>query len=250
MPNYTKKQNAIWQMYFPGKYLPGFEPELSEKATALQSLMRRGEITPSERDSVLAGLKKIAGVRTPSAEEEAIERGVLTGLWPRAKADSMLAGAERVEPSLLTPQQQRQEALIKAKLIPGAKTPVSPYGKPPWWMSPESLKTESGKAYARKQIEGIGKSPEDLILTWQTIQEKARGVLGNAEDPLTQDNPELFKIATARIDALSKELTPKRPLIDKRWGGLKHKRPEAIDLKTFRLKPTGKKKPSWRDYDY
>jgi len=200
MSNYTEKQNAIWQMYFPGKYLPGFGPKLSEKERA--GLRVKAE-RPLPGDSILLGLKKAAGVRTPSAKEEAIERGVLTGLWPRAKADSMLAEVERIEPSLLTPQEQRQEALIKAKLIPGAKTPESLYGKPPWWMSPESLKTEAGKAYARKQIEGEGKSTLDLIKIWQAIQIGSLGEYEDKEEPLY---PGLYKLATERIDRLRKIL--------------------------------------------
>jgi len=180
-------------------------PGVTQESAALDSLLARGEITPVQK------FRKLAGV-------------------------------EEGKKPLLTPEEQREEALIKAKLLPGAKRPESPYGKPPWWMNPDALKTDWGKAYARKQIEGTGKSVPDQI-------EEYRDLIEASEEPIwgkdgTDENLVLRKFGTDRIDALIKGLIPKRSLIDKKWGGLKYQKPDIEKDSVIRLlQPKAKTKP-------
>jgi len=215
---WTERAAELYRKEHDGRWPPGYKPETLKLSEKERAGLRIQERKPLPGDSLLLGLKKIAGVRTPSAKEEAIERGVRTSLWPRAVADSTLAGISREEP------------------------PGSPYGKPPWWTNPEALKTPVGKAYARKQIEGTGKSVPDQI-------EEYRVLIETSEEPIwgkdgMETNPALRNFAIARIDALSKELIPKRSLIDKRWGGLKYQKPDIKKDSVIRLfQPKSKTKP-------
>jgi len=218
---WTERAAELYRKEHDGRWPPGYKPEkpetikLSEKERAGLRI-QKGKPLPG--DSVLLGLKKIAGIRPPSAKEEAIERGVLTDLWPRSVADSTLAG------------------------IPREKPPVSPYGKPPWWMNPDALKTDWGKAYARKQIEGTGKSVSDQIEEYIAFIEVSEEPMWGKDG--TETNPELRNFARARIDALTKESIPKRSLIDKKWGGLKYQKPDIEKDSVIRLlQPKAKTKP-------
>jgi len=225
MPVFTENQNAMFKAYF-GRNLPGFEPKLSEKERAGLRIQER---KPLPGDSTLVGLKK-----APTVRELAIERGVQNGLWPRTYADSLHAGVERVEPSLLTPEQQKKAALIEAKIIPGAKRPAEPseYERLLERLPPEA-RAEADSIRVGSKARASAKDPLVQLITLSMYMDTAQWT-GTEIDPM------ILNLLRARMDALEKELIPKKkgkPSYDKEEyqaeyldiiEGLKRKYPDRI----------------------